>query len=425
MTFVREDPATGSTPAPASIPAAQNLPRARIPIGEAGPRQAPGPVPDLAAFVPGFVFQLRLRRNGSICLPYASEALCKIFRLDADEVRKDGAKFLAMIHPSDVPDYLNSIRMSAADMIPWRHEFRVKQEDGRSRWLLSYAVPQRERGGAVLWHGFMDYVTGHARARISQMKGDFLSTAVHELRAPVTTIYGFAEVLSRQSTDEASQREFLAVISRKMVLLSAIIGNLADLAGLESRQGEDFVFAPTDLANLVREAVAVFSLPEGCSAPALRLPEKPMLVLADRNRAMQAITKVLAHVYQCSPPGKTARIGVNVSRAAGATGANGAGARRIGISVVHQSLRMNEHELKPTRARSMRAGMQEDVVNMGLAMSIVREIVEFHGGEVRVKRKAGRCTGITLLFCEAETSTRVRGAKTAPPARGLRKGSTG
>ena len=53
----------------------------------------------LAELVPGLVFQIRLRRNGRFCFPYASEAMREIFHLDPEEVREDGAKFLARLHP--------------------------------------------------------------------------------------------------------------------------------------------------------------------------------------------------------------------------------------------------------------------------------------------------------------------------------------
>ena len=59
----------------------------------------------LAAHVPGLVFQLRLRRNGKLCLPYASEAMREIFRLDPEEVRKDASKLTAMLHPGDVVSF--------------------------------------------------------------------------------------------------------------------------------------------------------------------------------------------------------------------------------------------------------------------------------------------------------------------------------
>ena len=364
----------------------------------------------LAELVPGLVFQIRLRRNGRFCFPYASEAMREIFHLDPEEVREDGAKFLARLHPGDVADFLRSIHTSARELSRWRHEFRGSLDDGRSRWLLGYGVPERAVGGDVLWHGFMGYAAGPKRARASQMKSEFLSVAAHALRTPVSIIHGFAESLLNQSPDEARQREFLSIIATKMTLVSSIIGELADLARLEARQGEDFVFAPTDLGNLAREVVSVFAAPEGHAPPVMRLPKKPLFVLADRNQVTQAITKMLAHAYQCSSPGEVMRIGVSARDADDAAGKM---ARMIGIRIISQGGGGNGEEREPSRARFARDDATGDLPNMGLGMSVVREIVDFLGGEVRMQSVARRGTSIELLFPEAAKPKPVRRAKAA------------
>ena len=168
----------------------------------------------LAEHVPGLVFQLRLRRNGRLCLPYVSEAMREIFRLDPEDVREDAFKLTAMLHPGDVTDFLRSIQVSARDLSPWRHEFRVSLVDGRSRWLLGYGVPQRQAAGEVLWHGFIGYSSGRRPSTGKQTKSEFLLTAAHEMRAPVSIMLGIGEMLLQQNPDEARQREFLAIIGK-------------------------------------------------------------------------------------------------------------------------------------------------------------------------------------------------------------------
>ena len=376
----------------------------------------------LAAFVPGLVFQLRLRGNGSFCFPYASEAMREIFRLGPEDVREDGAKFLAMLHPSEVADFLRSIEVSARDLSRWSHEFRVSLENGRSRWLLGYAVPERDVGGDVLLHGFIGYAAGPKRARASQMRSEFLSVAAHALRTPVSIIYGFGETLLKQmllnqNPDPARQREFLAIIAANMTVVSSIIGDLADLARLEARQGEDFIFAATDLGNLVREVVSVFATPAGYASPDLLLPTKPLFALVDRNQATQAIAKVLAHAYHCSLPGADMRVAV---KAQGLSEAGGIGARMIGIRIISQGAEGNGEESKPSRGRFSRFDTSGGLSNMGLGMSVVREIADFHGGEVRMQSTGRRGTSIELLFPEAAKPKRTRRENSA-----LRKNNNG
>jgi len=113
----------------------------------------------IAGQLPGVVFQFHLRTDGSSCLPYASEVLRDIYRLDPEEVRDDATKAFAVVHPDDLDGHLASIQTSARDLSPWRNEYRLRFADGTERWLFGNALPQREPDGSVLWHGFVTDIT--------------------------------------------------------------------------------------------------------------------------------------------------------------------------------------------------------------------------------------------------------------------------
>jgi len=376
----------------------------------------------LAAHVPGLVFQLRLSRSGRIGFPYASEAMREIFRLEPEEAREDGSKFLAMLHPGDVADFMHSLRVSARELSPWRHEFRIRLNNSRTRWLLGYGVPQSEAGGAVLWHGFIGYVTGQQRGKAGRMRGEFLSVAANELCRPVSVIGGFADVLLKQNPDEPSQREFLAIISRKMALLSSIIVDLNELALIEKHQGEGFVFAATDLVNLLREVAGAFVVPEGCAALDLKLPAKPLFIDADRNQVVRAMLRALAHTHQSLPQGGNVRISVS-ARAAGREAGNGG--RMIAVRIVNQLGAGNSMECKPVRERVVPGRVPAQALGTGLSMSIAMEIVDLHGGEVCVSSRAGRDNGMSMLFPASATRRRTvskpKPGKPGQPNRNLNK----
>jgi PAS domain S-box-containing protein len=95
------------------------------------------------------------------------------------------------------------------------------------------------------------------RIEIDRMKSDFLSTAAHELRTPMASIYGFAELLlSADDFDEATRREMLGIIFRQSKLITALVNELLDLARIEARKGKDFVFGPLDICALTRKPSA-------------------------------------------------------------------------------------------------------------------------------------------------------------------------
>lgn len=113
----------------------------------------------IANRVPGLIYQFRLRPDGSSCFPFASEALSSIYHLQPEEVRNDASKVFTNLHPEDYDGVVLSIQASAKNLTPWKHEYRVKFEDGTIRWLFGDALPEKEPDGSILWHGFITDIT--------------------------------------------------------------------------------------------------------------------------------------------------------------------------------------------------------------------------------------------------------------------------
>ncbi len=113
----------------------------------------------IAHQVPGMVYQYRMRPDGGSCFPFVSEAIRGIYRLSPEDVREDATQLFANIHPEDLAEVVHTIQASATDLTPWRHEYRLRFDDGVERWLCGNALPQREADGGVLWHGFITDVT--------------------------------------------------------------------------------------------------------------------------------------------------------------------------------------------------------------------------------------------------------------------------
>ena len=113
----------------------------------------------ISSQVPGVVYQYKLRPDGSSCFPYASEGIREIYRVTPEQVREDAAAVFAVLHPDDHDAVVRAIQVSAADMTPWKQEYRVRFPDGTVNWLGGNATPEREADGSVLWHGFITDVT--------------------------------------------------------------------------------------------------------------------------------------------------------------------------------------------------------------------------------------------------------------------------
>jgi PAS domain S-box-containing protein len=146
---------------------------------ETGRDEALDRLQKIARRIPGLVYQFRLRPDGSSCLPFASETLHEIYRINPEDVRFDAAQIFALVHPEDLDCFMASIQQSAQNLSPWHQEFRVRFDDGTVRWLLGNSLPEREMDGSTLWHGYVSDITERIQ---NQQKLRDLSTHLEVVR---------------------------------------------------------------------------------------------------------------------------------------------------------------------------------------------------------------------------------------------------
>ena len=228
-----------------------------------------------------------------------------------------------------------------------------------------------------------------SETEVDQMKSEFLSTAAHELRTPMASIYGFSEVLLQHDLDEASRTEFLGIIYRQSEWMVSILNELLDLSRIESRRGKDFVFEPTHAQDLIALVVSGFKLPAGRSMPTLVMPNAPLYMLADHSKAHQAILNVLSNAYKYSPAG--GGVDIELVQAKSKSGLS-----RVGVRITDVGIGMTPAQTERVFERFYRADTSGAILGTGLGMSIVKEIVELHGGEVDIASQVGVGTSVTL-----------------------------
>lgn len=120
---------------------------------------------EIAAQVPGVVYQFELRPDGTSCFPYASEGIREIYRVSPEEVRNDASLVFAALHPDDFDEVVASIADSAQNLTPWQQHYRVRFSDGEVRWLYGNSTPIRQENGSIVWYGFITDETENRNAR--------------------------------------------------------------------------------------------------------------------------------------------------------------------------------------------------------------------------------------------------------------------
>ncbi len=218
---------------------------------ETGMIEALNRLEKIASRVPGMVYEFRLRPDGTMCFPYASEGMRTIFQVGPEEVSVDGAKVFSLVHPEDIASLHLSTQKSAQELSLWSHEFRLLFRDGMERWIEGNAAPTSEPDGSTLWHGYVADITdrkqaeqnlieAHAAAEeANRAKSAFLANMSHEIRTPLTAMLGFAEILGEEDTASHKmehRKNITETIQKSGNHLLTIINDILDLSKIEANK---------------------------------------------------------------------------------------------------------------------------------------------------------------------------------------------
>ncbi|RUP26657.1 MAG: PAS domain S-box protein [Curvibacter sp.] len=290
-----------------------------------------------------------------------------------------------------------------------RRQLRQPDEaDSESRSVIEMARPARRvlqmglresRSGLISQVLLLRDVTHETE--VDQMKSEFLSTAAHELRTPMTSIYGFAELLQFPQIKPEQRDDLIKTIHRQSELMISIINELLDLARIEARRGKDFEIESLDLAQLTRQLMHDFNPPQQRPAPTFDAGPEPVLVQVDRKKMAQAIGNVLSNAYKYSPQGGD----VNVRLVS----TEHEGAPVVGLEVRDQGIGMTPEQLKRVCERFYRADSSGTIPGTGLGMSVVKEIMELQGGRLQIESEYGAGSVITLWLPRVVAATEHSG----------------
>lgn len=222
---------------------------------------------------------------------------------------------------------------------------------------------------------------------VDRMKSEFLTTAAHELRTPMVSVYGFTELLLRRPVPDEKRRDMLETIHRQASLLINMVNELLDLARIEARQGKDLKREPCRLDSLVTQAVGPLAI-EGRHDLQIDIAHPDCVLQVDPEKTNRALTNVISNAVKYSPKGGP----IIVTTQSGEL----RGEPAVGLRVTDRGIGMSPEQLARVFERFYRADPSGNIPGTGLGMSLVKEIVELQGGRVDVASTLGKGTTVTL-----------------------------
>jgi signal transduction histidine kinase len=214
---------------------------------------------------------------------------------------------------------------------------------------------------------------------------EFLANVSHELRTPLTSIRGFSQAMLDGTLDTPEERERAArVIDVEARRLLHLVGELLDLSRIESGQ-QAMQLADVSASELLTHVNDVFALraEEGAIALDVRSDEA-VTVRADFDRIEQVLGNLLDNAFRHTP--RSGRIEAGVRQAA---------AGWAEFYVTDTGTGIANEELRHVFDRFYRSSGEMAGSGAGLGLTISREIVRAHGGEIRAESST---TGTTFAF---------------------------
>lgn len=108
----------------------------------------------LARNLPGGLFQMEVRKDKRVYVPYVSPGFCELVDIPIVQTIEDARDYYDRVHPDDRELYDTSMRTSARNLTEWRVEFRLYDRNEKLRWATLLATPERIEDG-IRWHGYM------------------------------------------------------------------------------------------------------------------------------------------------------------------------------------------------------------------------------------------------------------------------------
>jgi signal transduction histidine kinase len=220
-------------------------------------------------------------------------------------------------------------------------------------------------------------------SKLDQMKSDFISTVSHELRTPLTAIKNAVDLLVNREAGALTnpQDRFLTIAARNIRRLSTMINDILDFSKIEAGKLE-LRFSDVDLAVVIKQVVATYQAQAQAGSIHLQMQcdEELPEIYANADRLEQVLGNLVGNALKFTPKG--GQITVSARRDGAAVEVHVADTG-IGIAPEHQ---------KHLFERFYQVGdpFTKSTGGSGLGLTIVKELVEAHGGDIRVESEVAK-----------------------------------
>ncbi len=248
--------------------------------------------------------------------------------------------------------------------------------------LANPVVASGQVAGVVVL--FMDVTEREQRERLRR---EFSANVSHELKTPLTSISGFAELMKEGLVPPEKIPEFSGDIYKESLRLIGLVNDIIQLSRLDENSTQ-FQRAPVDLYDLCAQSIERLSTVAARQSVTLALTGEHAEIMGVEQLLKEMIYNLLDNAIKYNVPGGS--VTASVRKSAGRTILSVADTG-IGIPYAHQP-RVFERFYRVDKSHSKEVG------GTGLGLSIVRHAAQYHGARLELKSQPGKGTTITVTF---------------------------
>jgi PAS domain S-box-containing protein len=335
--------------------------------------------------------------------------------LTLEQAQGDG--WVQIVHPADTPALLQAWNTTQRQESLYQVEARLRSTSGSYRWFLIKAMPVKNDHGKVLkWYGTstdiddqkqlaleryraleLEHAARTEAEKANRLKDDLLMTLSHELRTPLNPILGWCRLLQTREFGREKTLEALASIERNAKQQLQLVQDLLDVARL-LQGGLQLRLGLVNLEDTIETAIA--SVQTTVEAKHIELTatieSKISPILGDSMRLQQIVWNLLSNAIKFTPDG--GKVIVCLSQTQNA----------VQLQVIDTGAGIDPaflpHVFELFRQSSSSTTRQYG--GLGLGLSIVRHLVQLHGGTVEAQspgRNQGATFTVQFPFTRLET----------------------
>ncbi len=353
-------------------------------------------------------------RSDNKMLPtYYSSAIQKITGYTQTEFLSDQRLFLKIIHPDDFPDLKKRLSFiwKSDKPVATEFEFRIINKSGNVVWVRNKINVVRDAEGKIQKiYGLISDITFNKRAeedlrqsasnlkKLNDAKDRFLSIISHDLRAPFSSILGFTDLLLEdEALTEVERLQYITYIQDSSKSMLALVNSMLDWTRLQTGR---IKFEPEKLnaREVIESSISTVTgtaLKKGVEIE--NLIEPGLHIFGDKNLILQVFNNLLSNAVKFTKLGDRIMISVNVSSTS----------RFITFSIKDTGVgikSVNLDKLFNIETKYTSEGTAGEK-GSGLGLSLVKEIIDKHGGQIDVISEFGK--GTEFVFTIPVASTKI------------------